>query len=235
MHRFFLFVVLAAFTGPGFISLSFAGGHDQSSFEKESFTEDDFAQFFSLVKDGKIAAADISERCQKQGIGFTFLGADLEHDQDRQRVFFNVSKEDASVDGRTLRAKHFNASFGEWTGSVFKPLCPGMYLLSVDYSIEGRAKDKTEVAVYLRRHAGDESAERPGMRVISSNNGHLTLVLPLHSLDEISVWTESARKRTLQQVTLTVAKVQHLEDYVVDVNMDQYSEDIMLLKRSAKE
>ena len=84
-------------------NVCWAGGHDQSSFEKESFTEDDFAQFFSLVKDGKIAAADISERCQTQGIGFTFVGTDITHDQDRQRIFYNVSKEDSSADGRTLR------------------------------------------------------------------------------------------------------------------------------------
>ena len=235
MYRFFLYVVFAAFTGLGFINVGFAGGHDQSSFEKESFTEDDFAQFFSLVKDGKIAAADISERCQEQSIGFTFMGADITHDQTRQRIFFNVSKEDASIDGRTLRAKHFNASFGEWTGSVFKPLCPGMYLLSVDYNIAGRAKNKTELAIYLRRHADDEFVERPGKRVISSKNGHFTLALPLHSLDEISVWSESARQRTLQQVTLTGVKVQHLEEYVADVNMDQYSKDIMLLKRTSKD
>ena len=49
------------------------------------------------------------------------------------------------------------------------------------------------------------------------------------------MWTESARQRTLQQVTLTAVKVQHLEEYVVDVNMDQFSEDIMLLKRTAQD
>ncbi len=208
-------------------NVCWAGGHDQSSFEKESFTEDDFAQFFSLVKDGKIAAADISERCQTQGIGFTFVGTDITHDQDRQRIFYNVSKEDSSADGRTLRAKHFNASFGEWTGSVFKPLCPGMYTIAVDYALKG----KGEVAVYLR----SEGEERPGRRIIGSTTGHLTLALPLKSQVELSTWTESGRKRTLEQVTLTVVKVQHLEDYVTDVNMDQATEDIAFLKRTAQE
>ncbi|MGI9307904.1 MAG: hypothetical protein ACR2P6_01500, partial [Gammaproteobacteria bacterium] len=161
----------------------FAGAHDQSSFEQESFTEDDFAQFFELIEDGKISAANISERCQKQGIGFTFAGKDIEHKEDRQRIFYNVSREDSSVDGRTLRAKHFNASFGEWTGSVFKPLCPGMYLITLDFTPIKR----TELAVYLRR-AGEE---RPGQRVVASKTGHLSLALPLHSMDEISTWSES--------------------------------------------
>ncbi len=209
------------------VGISWAGGHDQSSFEKESFTEDDFAQFFSLVKDGKIAAADISERCQKQGIGFTFVGTDITHDRERQRIFYNVSKEDSSADGRTLRAKHFNASFGEWTGSVFKPLCPGMYTIAVDYALKGKA----EVVVYLRR----DGEERPGRRIIGSTTGHLSLALPLKSQVELSTWTESGRKRTLEQVTLTVVKVQHLEDYLTDVNMDQATEDIAFLKRTAQE
>ena len=131
----------------GLAGTVFAGGHDTSLFAQESFTEDDFAQFFSLVQDGRIPAADMSERCREQGIGFTFVGRDIVHDQPAQRIFYNVSREDSSADGRTLRAKHFNASFGEWTGSVFKPLCPGMYTIAVDFPplAEG------EVAVFMRR------------------------------------------------------------------------------------
>lgn len=223
MLRCFLSLALLCFV----VGNSWAGGHDESSFEKESFTEDDFAQFFSLVKNGVIAAADISERCQKQGIGFTFVGTGIRHDKERQRIFYNVSKEDSSADGRTLRAKHFNASFGEWTGSVFKPLCPGMYMIAVDYALKGRG----EVAVYLRR----EGEERPGRRIIGSTTGRLSLALPLKSSEEISTWTESGRKRTLEQVTLTVVKTQHLEDYVADVDMDQSTEDIAFLKRTAQD
>jgi len=204
-----------------------AGEQKSGSFAKESFTEDDFAQFFSLIEDGKIPAAKISERCQKQAIGFTFLGRDIVHDQQPQRVFYNVSQEDSSVDGRTLRAKHFNASFGEWTGSVFKPLCPGMYSITVDYS----APVSTEVAIYLRR----TGEERPGKRILASNHGHLALALPLRSMDEISTWTESTQSRTIDQITFTAVKVQHLEDYVTDVDMDLFTADIALLKRTARD
>ena len=148
---------------------SFAAGHGSGSFAEESFTEDDFAQFFSLIEDGKIPAEIISERCRQQGIGFTFLGRDIIHERPQQRVFYNVSQEDSSVDGRTLRAKHFNASFGEWTGAVFKPLCPGMYTIAVDFT----APASTAIEIYLRR-VGEE---RPGKRIISSNNGHPDLLI----------------------------------------------------------
>ena len=206
---------------------SMAGAHDQSSFAKESFTEDDFSQFFSLIEDGRIPADKIGERCRTQGIGFTFAGQAIEHTQDRQRIFYNLSREDSSVDGRTLRAKHFNASFGEWTGAVFKPLCPGMYLISVDFS----PTPATQIAIYLRR-AGEE---RPGLRVVGSAHGHLTLALPLHSMDEVSTWSESATARKIEQVTLTAVKVQHLEDYVTDIDMDLFTEEMTLLKREAKQ
>ena len=211
----------------GVSTVCLAGAHDQSSFAEESFTEDDFSHFFSLVENGKIAAADMSERCREQGIGFTFVGRDISHERAQQRIFYNVSREDSSADGRTLRAKHFNASFGEWTGSVFKPLCPGMYSIAVNFP----ALDDAEVAIYLRK----PGEERPGRRVLSSATGHLTLALPLHSMDEISTWTESAAPRVLEQVTFTAVKVQHLEAYIADVDMDQFTDDITLLKRTARD
>lgn len=207
--------------------VALAGGHNEGSFAKESFTEDDFAQFFSLIENGVIPADKISERCRQQGIGFTFLGENIVHERERQRIFYNVSREDSSVDGRTLRAKHFNASFGEWTGSVFKPLCPGMYLISLDFI----GPKNTTVALFLRQ-AGEQ---RPGRRVLGSSTGHFTLALPLHSMDEISTWTESNGKATLDQVTFTAVKTQHLEDWVADVDMDLFTEETTLLKKSAQD
>ena len=59
--------------------------------------------------------------------------------------------------------------------------------------------------------------ERPGRRLLGTGSGHLTLAMPLHSMDEISTWTEADGERRLAQVTFTAVKVQHLEDYIVDV------------------
>lgn len=220
-------IILVGATVFGISYRATGGQHGGGSFAEESFSEDDFAQFFSLIEDGKIAADKIEERCATQGIGFTFLGRNVEHQGSRQRIFYNVSGEDTAVDGRTLRAKHFNASFGEWTGSVFKPLCPGMYTIAVDYA----ADPGTELALYLRR-AGEE---RPGQQVLNTTTGRLTLALPLRSMDEVSTWTSGAGKRALQQVAITVVKVQHLPDYVADIDMDQFTEDIALLKRTARD
>ena len=76
----------------------------QSAFTEEEFTEDDFAQFFGLIVDGKISREKMSERCSQQAIGFTFAGRDLRHEGGPERIFYNVYREDTSIDGRTLRA-----------------------------------------------------------------------------------------------------------------------------------
>jgi hypothetical protein len=212
------------------------------AFLQEEFSEDDFAQFFSLIVDGKISKDKMAERCADQQIGFTFAGRDVQHDGSMQRIFYNVSREDTSVDGRTLRAKHFNASFGEWAGSVFKALCPGMYSIAVDFStseIDGvDVADEVLVHVYLKR----ADMERPGQRVVTAvksgsgprGSGHATLALPLRSGDEISTYSEAVgpeTARNLSSVSLTAYKVVHLEDYVSEVDMDAWTREIAAIKQ----
>ena len=214
--------------------------YSQSAFIEEEFTEDDFAQFFSLIVDGKIPKEKMSERCMKQAIGFTFAGEDLRHEGGPQRIFYNVSREDTSVDGRTLRAKHFNASFGEWTGAVFKPLCPGIYALSVDFSTGGGDEVSAE-EVFVHLHVKRAGEDRPGQKVVSAvktgpgvrGSGHATLALPLHSGDEISTYSEVKgpdKTRILKSVTLTAYKAAHLEDYIEEIDMEAFSADVVKLK-----
>ena len=212
----------------------------QSAFAEEEFSEDDFAQFFNLIVDGKISKENMSDRCKDQAIGFTFAGKDLMHEGGQKRIFYNVSKENTSVDGRTLRAKHFNASFGEWTGAVFKPLCPGIYVFTVDFSTgagEGVKTEEVYVHLYIKR-AGDD---RPGEKVVSAlksgpgvrGSGHATLALPLHSGDEISTYSEvigDDQMRILENVTFTAHKAMHLEDYIEEFDMETFSEDVTKLK-----
>ena len=212
------------------------------AFFQEEFTEDDFAQFFSLVVDGKISKEKMAERCADQQIGFTFAGQDVRHDDGMQRVFYNVSRENTSVDGRTLRAKHFNASFGEWTGSVFKALCPGLYSIAVDFStskLDGSdVADEVLLHVYLKR----ADMERPGRQVATAvksgsgprGSGHATLALPLRSGDEISTYSEAMgpdMARNLSSVTLTAYKVVHLEDFVSEVDMDAWTRELSAIKQ----
>jgi hypothetical protein len=212
----------------------------QSAFTEEEFTEDDFSQFFNLIVDGKISKEKMRERCMNQSIGFTFAGKDLVHEGAPQRIFYNVSRENTSVDGRTLRAKHFNASFGEWTGAVFKPLCPGLYALSIDFST-GSGDGVTAEDVYVHLYVKRAGEDRPGQKVVSAvrtgpgvrGSGHATLALPLHSGDEISTYSEiigAEKTRILRNVTFTAYKVAHLEDYVEAIDMEAFSEDIIKLK-----
>ena len=225
--------------------------HAQSAFAEEEFTEDDFAQFFSLIEGGKISQEKMSQRCTNQSIGFTFAGKDIRHKGKQQRIYYNLSRENASVDGRTLRAKHSNASFGEWTGAVFKPLCPGMWVISVDFAaLEGApaAVDSSQsegwaegvrVLLYVRR-AGEQ---RPGTSVAHSadikgdGNGHLTIALPLHTGDEVSTYSQAVSgasddgmKRLLERVTFTAYKIGHLEKYVEEFDVDAWNADLEALK-----
>jgi hypothetical protein len=218
--------------------LATSAAQAQSAFTEEEFTEDDFAQFFSLIENGKISKEKMSTRCAEQHIGFTFAGADLSHEGAPQRIFYNVSRENTSIDGRTLRAKHANASFGEWTGAVFKPLCPGLYALSIDFSTADTNPDAAEeVYVHLFLRRPDE--QRPGQKIISARksgpggSGHTTLALTLNSGDEISTWSESKgdTPRTLEHITFTAYKVAHLENLVKEIDMDAWTSDIMKLKR----
>lgn len=120
-HRLILFVVF------GWLATATAGA--ESTFQQEAFSEDDFAQFFSLIVDGKI------------------------------------SKEKMSARG----------------------------------------------------------------------SGHATVALPLHSGDEISTWSEARganQKRLLEHVTFTAYKVVHLESYVEEIDMDAWTRDVVMLKKS---
>jgi hypothetical protein len=213
----------------------------QSAFAEEEFTEDDFAQFFSLIEGGKISQAKMSERCGDQSIGFTFAGEDIRHEGKQRRIYYNVSRENTSVDGRTLRAKHSNASFGEWTGAVFKPLCPGLYSLSVDFSAANAGNENAgDVHVYIYLRGPGEN--RPGQKIVTATknaagprgNGHATLALTLRSGDEISTWSEGTGDdptRVLESVTFTAYKVVHLENLVEEIDMDAWTKDVMMLKR----
>ncbi len=212
------------------------------AFLQEEFTEDDFAQFFSLIVDGKISKEKMAERCADQQIGFTFAGQDVQHDGGMQRVFYNISREDTSVDGRTLRAKHFNASFGEWTGSVFKALCPGLYSIAVDFSTSELDGDDVADEVLLHVYLKQAEMDRPGRQIATAvksgqgprGSGHATLALPLRSGDEISTYSEavgSDMSRNLSSVTLTAYKVVHLEDFVSEVDMDAWTKELRIIKQ----
>jgi len=228
----------------GFLSLALTGIGRGQSLADEEFTDYDFAQFFGLIADGKISREKMNARCEKEVVGFTFAAKDLVHDGGLERIDYNETGMTASVDGRALRSRHFNATFGEWTGAVFKPLCPGMWVISVDFtsadgpdgdvSVEDLA-ERVRLHLYLRR----ENEKRPGasiMRtgmVVSRASGHMDIALPLRTGDEISTYSEavgSEGKRHLERVTFTAYKTGHLEKYVEEFDVDAWNADLEALK-----
>ena len=96
------------------------------SFADEKFTDEDFAKFFGLIEDGKITVEKMNARCAEEIVGFTFAAADPVHEGGPQRVYYNETGMNGTVDGRSLRSRHFNLSLGEWTagrGHAPRP-CP---------------------------------------------------------------------------------------------------------------
>jgi len=220
------------------------GAGRSQSLADEEFTDDDFAQFFGLITDGKISREKMNARCEKEVVGFTFAARNLVHGGELERVDYNETGVVASVDGRSLRSKHFNATFGEWTGAVFKPLCPGMWVISVDFSIGNGVDDDVSdeasaqgvrLHLYLRR----ENEERPGTSVMhtgtagSRGSGHMNIALPLRTGDEVSTYSErvgSSKQRLLERVTFTAYKIGHLEKYAEEFDLDAWNKDLEALK-----
>ena len=227
------------------LSAAFASGAVAQSLADEEFTDKDLAQFFGLIVDGKITKEKMSKRCAKKISGFTFTGKDLVHDGGLARVNYNETGLTASVDGRTLRSRHFNATFGEWTGAFFKPLCPGMWVITVDFSTapdsvgveDDEMADDVRLYIFVRR--GDE--DRPGTSVLQTptagegrrGNGHMTIALPLRIGDEISTYSEAigpSQTRVIERVAFTAYKAGYLEKYVKDFDVEAWNADLEALR-----
>jgi len=229
------------------LSLCAIGAACAQDLAGEEFTDEDFAQFFGLIEDGKITREKMNARCEKEVVGFTFAGAELLHEGGPQRIEYNLTGMNGSVDGRALRSRHYNATFGEWTGAVFKPLCPGMWVVTVDFQVGGTEAGAVEspatTGVRLHVYVRTAGEERPGRSVLRSADvrsgygGHLTIALPLRSGDEVSTWSEAVvasadapSRRTLERVTFTAYKIGHLAKYVEEFDVDAWNAELEALK-----
>jgi len=191
----------------------------------EEFTDDDFAKFFGLIEDGKISREKMVRRCVDEVVGFTFAGYDLVHSGERARIDYNQTRINGSVDGRVMRSRHFNVSFGEWTGSVFKPLCSGMWSIAIDFD----ATPNTRVGLYVRK----PGEPRPGTLIVGSRTGHLSLAMPLGTGDEVSTYSESVNDkndRRIHAATFTAYKIGHIEKYMQEFDENAWNADLEALK-----
>ncbi|MGI9308698.1 MAG: hypothetical protein ACR2P6_05520 [Gammaproteobacteria bacterium] len=190
--------------------------------DNQEFTDEDFQKFFGLLEDGKISRDKMEQRCVAEILGFSFTGENLEHKGEAQRINYNKTGLDMTVDGRPFRSKYRSPSFGEWTGEVFKPICPGLYSFSVDFEVrlnDGVQPEDVSLQLYMQR----EGDTRPGLLVMEAHAagsedfavGHAAVVLPMATGDELSTWSAIADgkgARTLSAVSISVYKVDHLPE-----------------------
>ena len=206
--------------------------------DNQTFTDEDFEKFFGLLEDGKITVEKNEQRCAKEEVGFTYTGANLEQPAEATRIDYNVTKLDMSVDGRPFRSKYRNATFGEWTGQVFKPLCGGLYTFTVEYAVQlPKRTDPRDISVqiYLRR----ENDSRPGYMVSESHpngakdyaTGQATVVLPMATGDEVSTWSVAANGKPIQieSVVISAYKVAHLPEMIRGFDQDAWAADMKIL------
>lgn len=173
--------------------------------------EPDFV-FFSLIdENGHVPADVVAEHCANSPRALSVETRDLLHTTPHQRVWFS---------GRQIT--NVNANPGEWTGALYKPLCPGLYSFSVDYmtSAEDGATDG-EVVVHLHTwHRGGRS--RPGELAALAVKppgqergvGHASVVVEMATGDEFSLFTLSpgAEKRRFERLQLTAYRVAHIAE-----------------------
>lgn len=207
-------------------------------FDYETFTPDDFQKFYGLIEDGKITRDKLNAMCETRPLGFTVEARDVAPETSSARLYYNVSKQHGSIDGRAFRSRYFNASLGEWTGAVFKPICPGLYVFSLDFTAQVSDKSANDVSMHLllRRRGGD----RPGKTIAtakkitssSRGSGYASAVLILGTGDEVSTFYEfvnSDKDARLESVRLSVYKINHLEELVRELDLDARDRDLKAL------
>lgn len=203
-------------------------------FDYETFTEQDFDKFFGLIEDGKVTADKLNAMCDGRPLGFTVEAKDAVYDG--ARINFNVSQQLGSVDGRSFRSRYHNASLGEWTGSVFKPLCPGLYVITLDILVGQSPPSEINAQIVLRR-PGDQT---PGLVMTAAQitdgtrrTGHGAVTLALGTGDEVSALLASPMgtgELVIGQAALTVAKIAHLGDLIKDFDQDDWDADLKALQ-----
>ena len=211
-------------------------------FDYENFTPDDFQKFFGLIENGKITREKLNGMCEERALGFTVEAKDVVPEGSNAILYYNVSKQYGSVDGRAFRSRFFNASLGEWTGAVFKPICPGLFVFSLDFTAQ--VLEESENDVFMRLMLRRRDGARPGKIVATANtasvpgrgSGYTSVVLVLGTGDEVSTFYElpdSGKTARLESVRLSVYKIDHLEELVQDLDLNARAEDLKALNASS--
>lgn len=194
---------------------------------------EDFA-FFKLVKDGRVAKEEIAKHCESadgrvRALSTAALNLRLEQNHERvkygDRIFTNV-----------------NFSPGEWTGEVYKAICPGLYSVSLDFiadTKDGASGDDITVHIHVW-HKDATTPEgkpvgRPGELAgvafkagpTPRGTGHASALLALGTGDEIATHTLSGdgKPRHFERIELNIHRVQPLPDLARDYVAKEWDAD----------
>jgi hypothetical protein len=178
----------------------------------------DFA-FFEILKDGKATKAQIAEHCNgDDGRVRAFSAASLD---------LTLTATPAErVRYKDQQVTNVNANPGEWSGEVYKPLCPGLYTFTLSYTAaakNGGTAGDIQVQVYLWRAGG--TLARPGELVAVADKtggprgtGHAAITLAVGTGDEIATHARSAdgKPRHFERIQITGYRVQHMPELAAD-------------------
>lgn len=195
-----------------------------STSAQQSIEEEPDFSFFELIEEGKVSAEKIAAYCEGLPRAFSVETRDLVHTRPHQRVAFS---------GRNI--SNVNANPGVWNGSLYKPICPGLYAFNVDF-ISSAEDGATEGDVIVHLHVWHRGGrERPGELTamalkpagLKRGVGHASTAVKLASGDEFSLFTLSpgAEKRRFERIQLTAYRVTHMADLARDFELDVWEQE----------
>jgi len=191
---------------------------------QESIEEEPNFAFFELIEEGKVSADKVSDHCKDLPRSFSVETSNLVHTQPHQRINFS---------GRNI--SNVNANPGVWNGSLYKPICPGLYAFNVDF-ISSDKDGATDGDVIIHLHVWHKGGrERPGdlaaMAIkpsgLGRGTGHATVAVKMASGDEFSLFTLSpgADRRHFERIQLTAFRVTHMSNLARDFDVNTWEEE----------
>lgn len=190
--------------------------------------------FFNLIKDGKVSAAAIKKHCDSpdgrvRALSTASLNLTLEKFHER-------------VPFRDRQYTNVNFSPGEWSGEVYKAICPGLYSVNVDFiatDAEGGSASDVTVHIHIwRKDAKTDEGKlqaRPGDLAgvafkagpAAKGTGHASATLALGTGDEISLHSLSgdAKPRRFERIELNIHRLQPMPDLARDFNAAEWEAD----------
>jgi hypothetical protein len=188
---------------------------------------EDFA-FFKLLKDGKASKEAVARHCAGPDGGVRAVAA----------ASLNLTLAETHERVRYLdrQLTNVNANPGEWTGEIYKPLCPGLYALSVDFiTAGGEGVTDGEVTVHIHVWRKAEGGPRPGALAAvavkagpgARGSGHAAVVLALATGDEIATHSLSAdgKPRRFERIQFSAYRVQHMPELAADFDRTAWEAD----------